>query len=400
MFIDLLSWEFLLFSAFTIILVASSTGFVRTVGFLSANIAFVFALLGPIGLASTLLFAGLGWGLTRVHLTASRWGAILSATLLILVFIYMLDYEFLGLFLPDPARLSFLQTVGLSFLLFRILHVMIDARSGVIDRIDPAIYPNYLLAFTTFMMGPIQRYQDFRDQWEDRSRAIEMTYEAHLDAGLRILWGLVKVYVIGTLFFRFALQPNTDVLALSPGEFWVQLAAFYFFLYMNFSGYCDVVIGIGSLMGIRPPENFNNPYFAQNIADFWLRQHRSLTLWLTDYVFNPVYKKALSSSSFASLPLAAGIIAAMLTMLVSGLWHGTTIGFLIFGLVHGTWLAIYRIWDHVLTARLGKKRLRKIRASWPGRIAGMAITFHAAAFAFLFFQLDTPSVVALLKGLM
>ncbi|WP_170349872.1 MBOAT family O-acyltransferase [Ruegeria atlantica] len=400
MFIDLLSWEFLLFSAFAIILVASSTGPVRTVGFLGANIAFIFALLGPIGLASTLFFSGLGWGLTRVHLTASRWAAILSATLLVLVFIYMLDYEFLGLFLPEAARLSFLQTVGLSFLLFRILHVMIDARSGVIDRIDPAVYPNYLLAFTTFMMGPIQRYQDFRDQWADRTQAIEMTYEAHLDAGLRILWGLVKVYVIGTFIFRFALQPNTDVLALSLGEFWLQLVAFYFFLYMNFSGYCDVVIGIGSLMGIRPPENFNNPYFAQNIADFWLRQHRTLTLWLTDYVFNPVYKKALSSSSFASLPLAAGIIAAMLTMLVSGLWHGTTIGFLIFGLVHGTWLAIYRIWDHVLVARLGKKRLRKIRASWPGRVVGMAITLHAAAFAFLFFQLDTPSVIAFLKGLL
>lgn len=97
MFIDLLSWEFLLFSAFAIVLVASSTGPVRTVGFLGANFAFIFALLGPIGLASTLLFSGLGWGLTRVHLTASRWAAILSATLLILVFIYMLDYVVLGL---------------------------------------------------------------------------------------------------------------------------------------------------------------------------------------------------------------------------------------------------------------------------------------------------------------
>ena len=400
MFIDLLSWEFLLFSACAIVLVASSTGSVRAIGFLGANIVFVYALLGPLSLIFTLFFSGLGWILTRAYLTASKWGAALAAATLIVVFIYMLDYEFLGLVLSEDIRLSFLQTVGLSFLLFRILHVMIDARAGVIDRIDPLVYSNYLFAFTTFMMGPIQRYQDFRDQWADRSRAIDMTYEAHLDAGLRVLWGLVKVYAIGTFFHRFALQPNTDVLTLSMGEFWVQLAAFYFFLYMNFSGYCDVVIGIGSLMGIRPPENFNNPYFAQNIADFWLRQHRSLTLWLTDYVFNPIYKKALSSSSFARLPVAAGIIAAMLTMLVSGIWHGTTIGFLIFGIVHGLWLAIYRVWDHLLTSRLGKKRLRQIRSRWPARIAGMVITFHAAAFAFLFFQLDTPSVVALLKGLM
>ena len=399
MFISLLSFEFLFFSAIVTLFVTATRGRLREVGFLTANIGFVYAVVGPLGVASVLLFCLLGWLLTRIYVSGSGQSAVLVIGLFVAAFIYMRDYEFLGLALPDAARLSFLPTIGLSFLLFRILHVMIDARAKVIDRIEPLTYANYLLAFTTFMMGPIQRYPDFRDQWADRSRAIAMNFEAHLDAGLRILWGLVKVYVLGTFLNRFALQPSTDVLSLSPVELWGQLVGFYFYLFMNFSGYCDIVIGIGSLMGVRPPENFNHPYIAQNIADFWLRQHRSLTLWLTDYVFNPLYKWALNSRMTATLPLAAGVFAAMLTMFVSGIWHGTTVGFLIFGIVHGIWLAVYRVWDHLLTSRFGKKRVRQIRATWLARVIGIALTFHAAAFAFLFFQLDTPSVMALLRGI-
>jgi D-alanyl-lipoteichoic acid acyltransferase DltB (MBOAT superfamily) len=398
MFTSLLSFEFLIFAPVVVAFVAATTGRLREIGFLAANLGFVYAIIGLSSLISTLVFCLLGWGLTKVFTSATQRAAVVSATLFIAIFIYMRDYEFLGWFLPNDLRLSSLQTVGLSFLLFRILHVMIDARGQMIDRIEPLTYANYLLAFPTFMMGPIQRFQDFRDQWSDRTRAIPMTFEAHLDAGLRILWGFVKVYVFGSVLNRFALQPDTDVLSLSAAQLWIQLAGFYFYLFFNFSGYCDIVIGVGSLMGVRPPENFNSPYIAQNISDFWLRQHRSLTLWLTDYVFNPFYKWALGSRLFAS-SLVAGILAALLTMLISGIWHGTTVGFLIFGLVHGTWLAIYRVWDHVATARLGRKRIRQIRSTLPGRVVGILLTFHAAAFAFLFFRLDTPSLLSLIGGL-
>ena len=396
---SLLSVEFLLFATVVVVFVASTTGRIREIGFLAANIGFIYAIIGPLSLVSMILFCLLGWILTQALVSATGRIAALATALPVAVFIYLRDYEFLGWLVSDDFRLSILQTVGLSFLLFRILHVMMDVRAGVIEHIRPLTYANYLLAFTTFMMGPIQRFQDFREQWFDRTSAIEMDFEAHFDAVLRILWGYTKVYVIGDFIARFALQPDTDVLALSATELWVQLVGFYFFLFMNFSGYCDIVIGFGSLMGVRPPENFNHPYIAQNISDFWLRQHRSLTLWLTDYVFNPVYKWALGSGTLARFPLAAGVFAAMLTMFVSGIWHGTTLGFLIFGLVHGLWLAIYRVWDHVLTARFGRKRLREIRASWPGRIVGIAITFHAAAFAFLFFQLDTPHVIQFIEGI-
>ena len=153
-------------------------------------------------------------------------------------------------------------------------------------------------------------------------------------------------------------------------------------------------------MGVRPPENFNKPFIAQNISDFWLRQHRSLTLWLTDYVFSPAYKQALSSKRLASHPVLSGNLALMLTMIVSGIWHGTSIGFLFFGITHGIYLAVYHTWDHLLARRLGRKRANQLRKHWLARIVGIIITFNATSFAFLFFQLDTPRLLQLFNGLL
>jgi D-alanyl-lipoteichoic acid acyltransferase DltB (MBOAT superfamily) len=243
------------------------------------------------------------------------------------------------------------------------------------------------------MMGPIQRYQDFHEQWHGTRQAIDLTFEAHLDAGLRILVGLVKAYVLAGWVNPLALQPTTDVLALNLTGWVVQLYAFYFYLYLNFSGYCDVVIGIGSLFGVRPPENFDKPFVARNISDFWQRQHRSLTLWLTDYVFAPAYKRALSGPRLGTHPVLAGNLALMLTMIVSGLWHGTSIGFLVFGITHGIYLVVYHTWDHLLHRQLGRKRVKEIREHWLARAVGIVITFNAVAFAFLFFRLDTPRLL-------
>ena len=398
MIISLLSAEFLSFSLVTVVLIVSLGGFTRQVAFLIFNLGFVWMLLGTQGTVSTAGFCLLGYALARAHL---RWPDLrLAYTLapLIVLFAYMRQYEFLQWILPDQILTSLLRTVGLSFILFRIIHVIVDTRSRTLGTLGFFTYMNYCLSFTTLLMGPIQRYQDFSDQWHGTRQAIDLTFEAHFDAVLRILFGLVKAYILAPWVESFALAPDTNVLDLSPGGWIAGLYGFYFFLYLNFSGYCDVVIGVGSLLGVRPPENFNLPFLARNISDFWLRQHRSLTLWLTDYVFSPAYKAMLSGRALAGSPLLAAALALLLTMLVSGLWHGTTIGFLFFGLAHGVFLATYRVWDHLLVGRLGRKRAAALRSTWPARAAGIFLTFNAAAFAFLFFRLDTPHLLLLLKG--
>jgi D-alanyl-lipoteichoic acid acyltransferase DltB (MBOAT superfamily) len=156
-----------------------------------------------------------------------------------------------------------------------------------------------------------------------------------------------------------------------------------------------VVIGIGACPSTR---NFNKPYLARNISDFWLRQHRSLTLWLSDYVFTPVYKKSLSTPWLARHRLLAINLSLMFTMLVSGLWHGTTFSFLLFGLAHGLWFVVYRTWDDLLKRRLGKQAVQRIREHWLARAAGVFLTFNVTAFTFVFFRISPDTLLKTLRA--
>ncbi len=385
--------EFLGLAVVAILLVAGLDGPFRQIAFCSVNILFLWMLLlGPSGTVSTIAFCVLGFVLTHFILRFPR-SSIFSYSLIgiIVLFAYMQKYDFLHWFLAEDLLTNVLRTIGLSFLFFKIIHVFIEARSGTLGSLQFSTYVNYCLNFTTFMMGPIQRYQDYAAQWNRTRLALEPDLEGHIDAVLRVLVGLVKAYVLASWFESKALRPDTDIFSLSLLGLLVQVYAFYFYLYLNFSGYCDVAIGIGSLLGVRPPENFNFPFIAQNISEFWLRQHRSLTLWLTDYVFAPLYKAIMGRAWWSAHPLLAANVALMATMLVSGLWHGTTINFFLFGIAHGMFLVIYRTWDALVTKWLGKATVKAWRAKWVVQVSGMFLTFNATAFAFILFRLKTFS---------
>jgi len=395
-----MSVEFFILSVAAAVLSAVFSGRLRQIAFLCVNLFFLWKmLLGPYGTLSTIVFCLLGYGLIQLILHRPCSGFWVALFLYVPLFLYMRRYDFLMWFIPESTLIQALNTVGLSFLFFKVVHVMIEARIGSIGTLPFAAYLNYCLNFTTFMMGPIQRYQDFYDQYHGTKEAIPPQFEAHLDAVLRILVGLIKAYVLALWFADKALQPDTDIFALSFVQLLVKVYAFYFFLYLNFSGYCDVVIGVGSLIGVKPPENFNLPFLAHNISDFWLRQHRSLTLWLTDYIFSPMYKWILSSRQFYSYPLLAANGALLITMLISGLWHGTTLSFLLYGVTHGVFLVIYRTWDTYLTRQFGTQRVRLWRARWPVRVAGIIITFNATAFSFIFFRLNTAQIAKIFDRL-
>ena len=395
----MLSWislEVLSLGLATALLLAVLKGTARQLTFLAANVVFLWGLLlGPAGALSTVAFALLGYLLVRLILAYPERAFAGSLALYVLLFLYMRNYDFLGWVLPGGMRTNLLATVGLSFLFFKVVHVMIEARSGTLGTLTFVNYLNYGLNFTAFMMGPIQRYQDFDAQWHGRVRKVPLEFEAHLDAVLRILVGLVKAYVLAEYLAPYGLEPGTDVQSLPLTTLLVKIYVFYFYLYLNFAGYCDVVIGIGGLLGVQPPENFDKPFLARNISDFWLRFHRSLTSWLTDYVFSPGYKWALSRKNGLSRPLLAMNGALLLTMLISGLWHGTTFSFFLFGLAHGLYFILFRTWETVLTRHLGKQRLRAWRQRGWVHLLGIVITFNAVAFSLVFFQLDATQAIRL-----
>jgi D-alanyl-lipoteichoic acid acyltransferase DltB (MBOAT superfamily) len=380
-----------------IVLLPTLRGTLRQLAFLLVNCAFVgFLFLGmggaplkvrAVGFGATLGFCLLGYALTLLIRRRRDlfWPSLVAY---VVVFVYMSNYQFLHWVLPERLLFRVLAMVGLSFLFFKVVHVMVEAHGETLGRLEPLTYLNFCLNFTTFMMGPLQRYQDYAEQWHGVREAIPLTFEAHLDAVLRILVGLVKAYVLAAFLRPYTLGPDTDVAAATPLQLLLAIYAFYLYLYLNFGGYCDVVIGLGSLIGVRPPENFDKPFLARNVSEFWQRQHRSLTLWLTDYVFSPLYKWSLHTRWLSSRPLLAANVAVFVTLLVSGLWHGTTTAFLIFGIVHGLYQVVYRTWDGLMSGKLGRQRLKQLRQNWAVQGAGMVITFHAVALAFVFFQLD------------
>jgi len=399
--LSLMSPSFLGLSLAAAVLLAILAGAGRQVAFLVANVVFLWPLLlGPQGVISTIAFCLLGYLLTRLILWQPGWGFGGSLIAYVLLFVYMRNYDFLHWLLPEGVLTAGLSTVGLSFLFFKIVHVMIEAQSRTLGSLEFLTYLNYCLNFTTFMMGPIQRYQDFSAQWYGRDQAIPLRFEAYLDAVLRILMGLVKAYVLAEWLKPFTLPENSDLLSLPLSSLLVGVYAFYFFLYLNFAGYCDVAIGIGSLLGVRPPENFDMPFLARNISDFWFRFHRSLTLWLTDYIFSPAYKWALMQRWFASQPLLAMNAALILTLIASGLWHGTTLNFFLFGLIHGTYFVIFRTWETLVMQRFGRAWLREWRKRWSVQLAGMVITFNAVAFSLVFFHLDTTRALQVFARLL
>lgn len=385
---SLLSPAFLGLAVVASLALAAFTGRARQVVFLAFNGAFLWVLLPARAFVATLLFGLVGYVATRQVSQANRWIFRAALVLILLLFVYMRNYGILSWVLPERLLARALVTIGLSFMLFKTIHVLIDRRSGTLPQPDVLTYLNYCFNFTTFTMGPIQRFGDYRDQWNGASLAIPLTVEAHLDALIRILVGFVKACILAVWVEQFVLPFDIDVMNVSTGRLLVGMYAFYFYLYLSFAGYCDVMIGLGSLMGIRPPENFNRPFLATNISDFWLRQHRSLTLWLTDYVFSPLYKHMLGRRWFAAHPLLAANLALVVTMLVSGVWHGTTLAFVAFGILHGMFFVIFRCWDAWLLASFGRKRVTAWRATGPARAAGMAITFHAVAMAFVLFHHD------------
>jgi D-alanyl-lipoteichoic acid acyltransferase DltB (MBOAT superfamily) len=402
---SLLDDKFLLLSLLAIVMLTGLRGLARHAVFAAANLVFLVLLLRPAGprglvaLAVPVAFCLLGYGLTRLTLRHPRFGLRASISLTLVLFIYLRNYGFLEWVLPGTVLLNAVSTVGLSFLFFRIVHVLIDAASGTLRDLDPFTYVNYCLNFTTYMMGPIQRYPDFIAQWKGQNDAIPLDFESHLNAALRVLLGLFKAYVVADLIEPYALSERMDLAAMSRTQLLLSIYVFYVYLYFNFSGYCDIVIGIGSLFGIRPPENFDKPFLSRNVSEFWLRMHRSLTTWLTDYVFSPLFKRALTGGWLASRPLLAANLAVLATMVIAGVWHGTTFSFLIFGIIHGLYQVAYRTWDAAAAARFGRARVREWRRRPVIQAGAVFLTFNAVSLAFIFFSLDTPHAMLFISRL-
>lgn len=313
-------------------------------------------------LAPLLIFVVLGYPAVYWLRRGPGWGLPLCLVLTIATFVVLKRFAFLDGLLELPFAYL---TMGLSYVLFRLIHLMVDAQTGELPAaISPLRYFNYSFNFLCFVSGPIQRYQDFAAT-VDQPVALDETRV--FAAFARVVRGFLKVAVISAgLNYAFGqLSPALLAADAAPGaafiaSFSVTAVLYTLYLYFNFSGYMDIVIGIGGLLGQTLPENFRQPFAARNFLDFWTRWHITLSEWFKTYLFNPLLKALAGRfSSPAAMPWL-GVLVFFITFLVLGLWHGTTAVFVVYGLLLGFGAGANKLWQLAMTRRLGKAGYRAL----------------------------------------
>jgi alginate O-acetyltransferase complex protein AlgI len=219
--------------------------------------------------------------------------------------------------------------LGLSYLTFQVISYLVDVSRGTISaEKDILKFTAYLLFFPKLVSGPITRYKQFRDQMTNLDPAM-----VDMAGGLRrVLIGSVKRLLIAN---RLGIVANAVFDLPSPNVeplfAWLGLIAYALQIYFDFSGYTDVALGLGRIIGITLPENFNLPYTAQSISEFWRRWHITLSTWFREYVFYPLERRKFHFTNQQ--------INLVIVFLLTGLWHGPTLTFLAWGLLHGLAIA-------------------------------------------------------------
>lgn len=345
---------------------------------------------------SALLFGG-GWAAltvlilvwecitSRLYRKGSRFClfGIVQAILLLAVFKYL---GFLARVWNDSTSwLSFpelhglpklILPLGLSFFTFEFIHYAADCYVGKLENAAVRDYAAFIFFFPTMVSGPIKRFQQFSAELAHA----RFDPDAISQGLTRIGVGLGKKHVLADTFHMWSAPLNTDALfGAGRLEICARLVAFTWKMYFDFSGYSDLAIGSAKLFNITVPENFNFPYFSRNIADYWRRWHISLMAWFESYVFIPLLFSRWRLPGLEGRSNERRIALALLgVFLLSGLWHGASYNYVIWGLYMGVIVAGYRLLKS--SPRFGSRQLP--------RVFGIAITYLVVALGDTFFAMD------------
>jgi D-alanyl-lipoteichoic acid acyltransferase DltB (MBOAT superfamily) len=324
---------------------------------------------------------------------------------LVAAFLVIRKYDLVTATLPESLVLRAVSIVGLSYMLFRQIHFLVDTFQGQIERTSLWAYANYQLNLFTLLSGPIQRYQDFHDHWETLTPTFADGYIVQR-AYFRLLMGIIKMTVVATIFMSLY-QRSADALTHAAngasglgrtaaiGNFLGVLYFYPIYLYLNFSAYCDIVIAGASLFGMKLPENFNQPYLARNVLDFWTRFHRTLGFWIRDYLFLPLYKFVAETWPKRADSLA--FLCYFMAFFVAGVWHGPTANFVVFGLLQAVGASAAKLWERHVLKRHGRKGLKQYLDSSRTRAIAIVGTLHFQFVSILFFPVDVRTTVEMFR---
>jgi len=322
---------------------------------------------------------------------------------LILLFIYLKNYSVTA-FIPS-IDFSY-QIIGLSYILFRIIQLMVDASGGMIKKnIGFFRYMNFACFFLNFVSGPIARYEDYCHQ-EDLSSTIKMQDFQILKVFSRMANGYIKILLIAPIFLTNYHQYEFVFSKLQAQENGLLILLWYagscslytLHMYFNFSGYMDVVIGIGKLFGMDLPENFDHPFRAENFLDFWSRWHITLSQWFKTYLFNPVTKVLMYRWPDSEHAPTIGVATYFITFFVMGLWHGTTNMFFVYGLLLGLGVSVNKWYQVVIRRLYGRDQYKRLRKNVIYHYLSRGLTFAYFSIALSCFWINLNQLHSIFHG--
>lgn len=235
-------------------------------------------------------------------------------------------------FSANMQTLNLLVPLGISFFTFQEISYLVDIYKDKINFDKNIInFSLYICFFPRIISGPIVRYEEFQESIINFSKP---TFEKLYLSIKRICLGLGKILILSNVMRTIwnnisTIASNGDVSVLTA---WFGIICYSFYIYMDFSGYTDVAIGVGNLFGIKLPENFDYPYYATSISDFWRRWHITLSRWFKDYIYIP-----LGGSKKGNV-----YIHILIVFLLTGVWHGASWNFIFWGVYHGIWRMMER----------------------------------------------------------
>lgn len=267
--------------------------------------------------------------------------------------------------------LKIILPIGISFYTFESITYVVDVYRGIHKPLKNFWnYQTYILLFPKLIAGPIVRYHDIADQITDREK--NYLPDVKLSGFYTFCIGLAKKVIIANTIGAQADEIfKLDANDLNTSAAWVGALAYTFQIYFDFSGYSDMAIGLCKIMGFRLPENFNNPYLSSSITEFWRRWHMTLGAWMKNYLYIPLGGNRVDSAGKLYRNL-------FIVFLLSGLWHGASWNFILWGAFHGLFLVLERLFL--------LKAYEKI-----GRIIPTILTFLIVVIGWVYFRTESLS---------
>ncbi len=324
---------------------------------------------GMLGAATGWIYVGLL--LTRQLALRSSMGASL------VVFAPLLAWWVIGkqAIAMGEEPLDILYFVGLSYFLVKAWTLIRDVHEGLLARPDPIVLVGYFTFFPTYISGPMHQIGEFQKSLET---PLALDGETVIAVVFRMLLGLLKIQLVAAVLHPMSLTALVDADHVTVSQLVRGTFAYSIVIWADFSGYSDLAIATSRLIGITTPENFNRPYLAPNIREFWQRWHISFSRALTSYVFVPLSRAFGKLSSRRKLVMVLSYLA---TFLICGYWHGPTPNFLAWGAYHAVGLIAFDLY------RSTRKPKRGVKPSRLARTAAIMATFVFISIGWILFVL-------------